>query len=264
VTFPSYSRSVGSCASWVAHRGGCAPSFPVLRQLARFGDGRDRQEISAVTFSTELTQYWGMERKRSVAALVRIGTSISLSVAFGGACTDSLTDANPVPLSATTSVESTRTTRVAAPDLEAQPPAIVELPPDDYPTVDPNDPVAVATALVMVLTNRRSDVSTSTWHDRWSRLVTPALAADLDGSGAHGAYLEEGRTGNVVAIGVVVGSARRGTSSDQCQVIVLADETVLVDGHPVDERNFVSWQIDVERSEVFGWRASRISFGTAS
>lgn len=205
-----------------------------------------------------------MERKQSVNALMRIGASAVITLALCAACTDTLTDARPVPVSADTSAKSTTTTRVDALDVEAEPPATVELPPDGDPTADPEDPVAVATALVTVLTNYRNGVSESTWHDRWSRWVTPALAADLNDNGAHGTYFQVGRTGKVVAVGVIVGSARRACSNDRCQVIVLADETLLVDGQPLDERNFVSWQIDLERTNASGWRASRISFGGAA
>lgn len=183
-----------------------------------------------------------------------------ITLAFCAACTDTLTDAKPVPVSADTSTKSPPATRVGALDLEAEPPAMVGLPPDSDPTADPEDPVAVATALVTVLTNHRNDVSESTWRDRWSRWAAPALAAELNGNGAHGTYFEVGRTGKVVAVGVIVGSARRACSNDRCQVIVLTDETLLVDGHPLDERNFVSWQIDLERTNASGWRASRIGF----
>lgn len=242
----------GDVASWVA-----AQPSPGLHGIALSSVDtiEGRRDVADVLAATTVSA--------GVAGLVRLGTTVSMTIAFSGACADTLTDAKPVPLSVTTRVESTTTPGVATPDLEAEPPAIVELPPDGDPIADPDDPVAVASALVMVLTNRRSDVAESSWHKRWSRLVTPALAVELDRTGAHGAFAES-RAGNVVAIGVVVGSARRGSSSDSCQVIVIADETLLVNGHPVDERNFVSWQINMERSDASGWRASRIRFGTAS
>ena len=136
---------------------------------------------------------------------------------------------------------------------------IVPLPPADDPTADPQDPVAVASALVTVLTNHRSDLSARAWRDRWSKWVTPALAIQLEDHRTHGTYDEELEAAGAEEIGVVVGSATRVCSAQRCQVIVVADQTLLVEAEPIVEHNFVSWAIDLERPDESGWRVSGIS-----
>jgi hypothetical protein len=153
------------------------------------------------------------------------------------------------------------TTSEPASNLE--PPLMVQVPSDIDPDADAANPVEVAEAFVTTLTNRAPTDSDAGWRQRWSRWTTPELSAAWgDDRGADAYRVEvEGRHG--FAVGTIVGSAVYDCDDTHCSVDVVADQTLVLDGHALNERNFVTWRLKLRR-EGAGWLVEAVAFGAGS
>jgi hypothetical protein len=140
---------------------------------------------------------------------------------------------------------------------------MVQVPLEIDPDANAGNPVEVAEAFVTTLTNREPTESNDTWRLRWSRWATSAFAATWGADRGPDAYRVEveGRRG--LAVGMVVGSAVHGCDDSHCSVDVVADQTLVFDGHVINERNFVTWKLELRR-ETAGWRVDAVGFGAGS
>jgi len=184
------------------------------------------------------------------------GIASALAVA---AC--SVTTSPEVVTEPSTSISGTlSTTSESAPQLE--PPVMVRVPSYVDPPVDAA-PLEVAEAFVTALTNREPAESNEGWRLRWSKWATSALSAAWgDDRGTDAYQLEvEGRHGR--AVGIVVGSAVHDCDEAHCLVDVVVDQILVLDGHMLNERNFVTWKIELRR-EAARWLVDAVRFGAGS
>lgn len=195
--------------------------------------------------------------RRRHAVLLALALTVGSASLVG--CVDQYTDDQPVAIESPTS--ATNSPAIAA--LEADPASIGPVTDADA-TPSPDDPSAVASAFVLSLVNRDRATDPLVWIARVQRWTTADLAGTFHGRGRTNVLGQTMDDRQVESVGSVVGIAPNACSVSTCHVSVVADETLIIDGHRLDERNFVSWELDLEHDDTRGWLVARVSFGTGS
>jgi len=197
-----------------------------------------------------------ISRRRDAVPLV-----LALIIGSGSlaSCADQYTDASPVVIES----PSTATTSPAIAAFEADPAPIGQVT-DEGVTASSDDPASVAGAFVWSMVNRGRGTDPPEWIARVQRWTTADLAGSFNERGRANVlgYTMDDR--QVEAVGSIVGIAVNACSGSRCHVSVVADETLIIDRHRLDERNFVSWELDLEHDDERGWLVARVSFGAGS
>ena len=128
--------------------------------------------------------------------------------------------------------------------------------------VDRSDPAAVAKTFVTVATNRLPGEAIDRWKRELQLWSTPD-ALDLATVGGSEMLDEEIDSRGGRRIGSVVGYAVLSSTAGTAVVVVLCDETLVFDGLRLDEQNFVTWRIGLDRGSG-GWLVSSVGLGSGS